>query len=102
MQFLIMAYDGTDEDALDRRLAVREKHIENAHGMQLAGNLLFAGALLDDAGKMIGTMAAVDFPTREDIDSWLETEPYVTGDVWRNIEIQSFRIGPSFEAGYGK
>ena len=28
MQFLVIAYDGTDDLALARRLAVREKHLE--------------------------------------------------------------------------
>jgi hypothetical protein len=28
MQFLLLAYDGTDPDALQRRLKVRENHLE--------------------------------------------------------------------------
>ena len=31
MQFLILGYDGKDENALNRRMAVREAHLELAH-----------------------------------------------------------------------
>jgi len=40
MQFLVIAYDGTDEGALDRRMAVREKHIEGARQMKESGTML--------------------------------------------------------------
>jgi uncharacterized protein len=46
---------------------------------------------------MIGSMLIVDFPTLEDVHKWIAIEPYVTGDVWRKIEIKPCRVGPSFE-----
>ena len=30
MQFIVIAYDGTDEGALERRLAVRDAHLKSA------------------------------------------------------------------------
>ena len=50
MQFLIKAYDGPN--MLDKRMAVRPAHLE---GMKKLGkHIVFAGGLLDDAGKMKG------------------------------------------------
>jgi uncharacterized protein len=43
MQFMIVAYDGTDEGALNRRLAVRDSHIAGAIELKNKGNLI-AGA----------------------------------------------------------
>ena len=53
--------------------------------------MLVGGAILDEDGEMIGSMLLLDFPGREDLDAWLERDPYVTGQVWREIEVDPFR-----------
>ena len=92
MQFMIVAYDGTDEDALNRRLAVRDSHIAGAIELKNKGNLIAGGAILDDAGSMIGSTTYVAFESRAELDAWLERDPYVTGDVWRDITITPIRL----------
>ena len=92
MQFLVIARDGTDPAALDCRMAARGPHFERLPAMLAAGEMLMGGALLDDDGKMIGSTALVDFPDRAALDRWLAVEPYVTGDVWRDIEVVPFRL----------
>ena len=99
MQFLLLGYDFKDENALDRRMAVRESHIQLAHKNQNNGNLLFAVAMLDDEGKMNGSMLVCDFEDRAELDAYLEIEPYVTGKVWEKIDIIPCKIGPSFAMG---
>jgi len=96
MQFVIIAKDGTDEDALERRMKVREQHIAVADEMVANGSGLIGGAILDDDGKMVGSVKVVNFPSREALDDYLETEPYVTGDVWQSVEVLPFRVGPSY------
>ena len=96
MQFLLIAHDGTDEGALNRRMAAREEHIALGDRLRDSGNMLYGGALLNGAGQMSGSMLVLDFPSRDDLDRWLKIEPYVRGDVWRDIEVQPFRVGPSF------
>ena len=91
MQFLLIAYDGTDSEALERRLKVREEHLEKTEGLKKDGNFLFGGAILDDEGKMVGSMIIYDFPDRQSFDARLKNEPYITGGVWKKIEIQPFR-----------
>jgi len=92
MQFMIVAYDGTDEDALNRRLAVRDSHIAGAIELKNKGNLIAGGAILDDSGSMIGSTTYVEFESRAELDAWLERDPYVTGDVWRDITITPIRL----------
>jgi uncharacterized protein YciI len=89
---MIVAYDGTDEGALNRRLAVRDSHIAGAIELKNKGNLIAGGAILDDAGRMIGSTTYVDFESRAELDAWLERDPYVTGDVWRDITITPIRL----------
>ncbi len=92
MQFLVVAYDGTDEGALERRLAVREAHLAGAEKLKAAGNLIAGGALLNDAGDMIGSTLYAEFATRDELDAWLQQDPYVTGGVWQDIEITPIRL----------
>ncbi len=95
MQFVLIARDGKDENALERRMAVREKHLENAKRMFDEGSLLYASGLLDENGKMIGSVMTVDFPSKEVMEEeWLKREPYITGDVWKDIEIMKTAVAP--------
>jgi uncharacterized protein len=92
MQFLLLAHDGTDKDAKARRTAVRPAHFAGIRPMVERGELRAAGAILDDAGEMIGSVVVAEFPTRADLDAWLAREPYVREGVWQKIEIKPFRL----------
>ena len=97
MQFLIIAYDGEDEDALSRRLAAREGHLAACAAGLKAGEHLVGAALLDAVGKMRGSAMIVEYPSRKELDEWLAKEPYVTGNVWKKIEVIPCKVGPAFE-----
>lgn len=92
MQYLVIARDGTDEDAVERRLQVRPSHLEQIAPLVGSGNALVGGAMLSDSGDMIGSMLLMDFPDRAALDAWLEADPYVTGGVWKEIEVKPFRV----------
>ena len=95
MQFVVMGYDGTDENALDRRMAARNAHLETAEKMYAAGRWLYAVAILDDAGKMVGSMIVCDFESREALESqWLNDEAYVIGKVWARVDIKRAQVAP--------
>jgi uncharacterized protein len=91
MQFLVVAKDGTDDGALERRKQTRPTHLESIQPLVDDGNVLVGGAILNDAGDMIGSMLLVDFPDRRELDAWLAADPYVTGGVWREVEVTPFR-----------
>lgn len=92
MQFLLIAYDGTDPGASDRRLKVRGDHFEKIDQLKKTGEFLHGGAILSDKGDMIGSMIIYEFPDRESLDEKLKSEPYITGGVWKKIEIRPFRL----------
>jgi uncharacterized protein YciI len=92
MQFLLLAYDGQDKDAKARRSTVRPAHYSGIKPMVERGELRAAGAILDDAGEMIGSVVLAEFPGRSELDAWLAREPYVKGGVWQKIEIKPFRL----------
>lgn len=95
MQFIVMGYDGTDENALERRMAVRESHLKVSSEMSSQGKWLYAAAVLNDEGKMCGSMIVCEFDSLESLKSeWLDSEPYVVGKVWEKIEIKEAKVAP--------
>lgn len=87
MQFLVIGKDGKDEKAKERRLDARAAHISLGEMLKLSGNMWYGAALWDANNEMIGSMLLMDFPSRKKLEEWLEKEPYVTGKVWKSIEI---------------
>lgn len=96
MHFIVIGRDGHDPHALDRRLKVRADHIALGDKMRASGTLLLGVALINENQLMCGSVLLCDFPDRTALDEWLKIEPYVTGDVWREIDVSECRIGPSF------
>ena len=92
MQFLLLAYDGKDAGAENRRARIRPEHLEKIKIMKKNGEFLFGGAMLDDQGNMKGSMILYEVPDRSTLDERLKNEPYITGDVWKKIEIVPFRL----------
>jgi uncharacterized protein len=92
MQFLLIAFDGTDSEALSRRLKVREEHLKRTSVLKQTGEFKCGGAILDDDGKMIGSMIVYDYPDRQSLDASLQNELYFTEGVWEKVEIRPFRI----------
>jgi uncharacterized protein len=91
-QFLVLAYDGTDAGAAERRKSTRPGHFEGIKPMVEKGEIVYGGAILDDAGKMIGSAVFVEFPSRRELDAWLDREPYVQQRVWQKIEVKPVRV----------
>lgn len=85
MQYLVIAYD--NENALERRLEVRDAHIKNAKQLMKEGKIIQAGALIEEE-QMVGSTLYVDFENDDEINDWLSNEPYVQNNVWNMEEFQ--------------
>lgn len=95
MQFVIIARDGDDAGASERRQKARAAHIQNIEDHM--AHMLMGVATLDGNEAMNGSVLVVDFPSREALESWLKDEPYVAQQVWKDITILPCRLGPSFQ-----
>ncbi len=91
-QFLVIAHDGSDSEAPARRQAARDAHLAGVRPMVERGEIVAGGAILDEAGRMVGSAVIVDMPDRAAVDAWLARDPYATGDVWRTVEVRPFRL----------
>ncbi|MBR7041830.1 MAG: hypothetical protein IKI24_08375 [Clostridia bacterium] len=88
MQFIVTAKDG--ENMLAKRMEVRPRHLENMERMK--EHIVCAGGLLDEEGKMAGSVLILDFASRGELDAYLEKEPYVTEGVWRQVDVQKMNV----------
>ena len=88
MQFLVEVYDG--EGMLDKRMEVRPRHLE---GMKALGKqIICAGGLLDDEGRMKGSALVMEFENRAALDEYLKYEPYVVEGVWQEVEVETMNV----------
>ncbi|MGI8419302.1 MAG: YciI family protein [Candidatus Levyibacteriota bacterium] len=88
MQFLVLGYDGKDNEALSRRQAMREQHITLSSELMEKGNMWFGASLRDEKGTMIGSALFMNFKDKEALQKWLDIEPYMVGKVWEKVEIK--------------
>ena len=91
-QYLIIAYDDTDEQAPQRRAEVRPEHLAGAKELKVNNHFITGGAILDDNGRMKGSAMILQFNTEEEFDHWYAHEPYITKGVWKHIEVKPFRV----------
>lgn len=91
-QYVITAYDYTDVDALNRRMNVRPHHLDGARELKASGNFITGGAILNDEGKMIGSVMILQFETDEELEAWKQRDPYITQKVWETIDVKPFKV----------
>jgi uncharacterized protein YciI len=91
-QYVIMARDGKDDQALNRRIEARPVHLAGATKLKANNNFVIGGAILNDAGQMEGSVMILQFETEEQYNNWYNNEPYITSGVWKTIEVKPFKV----------
>jgi uncharacterized protein YciI len=91
--FALLGWDGTDEGAPARRAAARERHLALITAMAEDGRLALGAPLLAAGGAIAGSLMILSGDDRAVADAYLADDPYVTGDVWREIALWGTRFG---------
>lgn len=91
-QYLITAYDYTDEGALKRRMDVRPHHLDGARELKANGNYVLGGAMLSEDGKMMGSIMILQFEDEEQLEAWKQSEIYITQKIWESFDIKPFKV----------
>lgn len=94
MHFTIIARDSTAEGTLARRMAVRDEHLRRVDELRREGRIVDGGAILDDKGDICGSVVICDYPDRQALDAYIESEVYVREGIWENIDILEIRLLP--------
>ena len=92
MQFVITAYDGKDEGAYERRMAVRPQHLESIKRVKETGSVVCAGGITNEEGKLVGSVVILDFATKELFDAYLAQEPYMVNKVWEDVTVNNINV----------
>ena len=82
---LLMDRPGTAE----LRVQIRPEH--RAYLAKLSDRMAFAGPLTSEDGQtVVGSLLAIDFPSRADADAWLKDEPFTKAGVYEQPIIHVF------------
>ncbi|TCM63198.1 hypothetical protein EC844_12217 [Acinetobacter calcoaceticus] len=90
--FLITCTDS--ENSVEKRLAVRPRHLARLQELDAQGRLIVAGAMpkLHDQPQagFYGSTLIVDFDSRAELDQWLSAEPFLLEGVYAHIDVKPF------------
>jgi len=84
------------DDCQLRRLEVRPAHLEELQQLQNQGRLVLAGPFpaIDSeepgAAGFSGSLIVAEFSSQEEAWNWIDTDPYMTANVYRNVIIKPF------------
>lgn len=95
MHFLVLAWDGPGDESVARRDAARPAHSSSIRELWEQGRVVLGAGILDDAKVVRGSLVVVDYPSREDVDGYLATEPFATEGVWDRVEVHPLYL-PDF------
>lgn len=92
-----MIYSEDVENALEKRLKVREKHLERLTALKAEGRLMVAGPLpaVDsenpgDAG-FTGSLVIAEFDSLVEAKQWADADPYIAGGVYKGSTVKPFK-----------
>ena len=95
MWYVIFSQDV--ENSLERRLSVREKHLERLTQLQNEGRLLVAGPMpaIDsenpgDAG-FTGSTVIAEFDSLDAAKKWANNDPYIDAGVYADVIVKPFK-----------
>ncbi|MGF1679833.1 YciI family protein [Photobacterium minamisatsumaniensis] len=95
MWYVIFSQDV--ENSLERRLSVRDKHLERLKALQEQGRLLVAGPMpaidSENPGEagFTGSTVIAEFHSLEDAQAWADADPYIEAGVYDNVIVKPFK-----------
>jgi uncharacterized protein len=91
MYFVIVAKDVPGAETQERRLAARPEHMDGLRRLRMEDRMIDGGAILDDAGRLVGSVLLCEFPDRAALDAYLAEEPFARERVWQDVSVYPIR-----------
>lgn len=95
MWYIIFSQDV--ENSLQKRLSVREEHLQRLYSLQEQGRLLTAGPMpaIDsenpgDAG-FTGSTVIAQFESLEQAQLWANEDPYIEAGVYQDVIVKPYK-----------
>ena len=87
MLFAVIRHD--KPNSLDLRLSERPKHL--LYLETVLDKIVYGGALLDDAGKQVGSILIIDVADAAEADAFAIADPYVDAGLFATTSVRQFR-----------
>ena len=85
MYFVVHALDRLD--ATDLRARIRPEHLEYLAGFEV----VIAGPLLADDGKMCGSLIVLDVKDRTEAEAFADGDPYAQSGLFAQVSIMAMK-----------
>ena len=85
------------EDSLNKRLAVRPRHLQRLEELQNAGRLVLAGPhpAIDSENPgnagFTGSLVVAEFDSLEAAELWASQDPYIEAGVYAKFTVKPFK-----------
>ncbi|MDH3688909.1 MAG: YciI family protein [Gammaproteobacteria bacterium] len=95
MYYAIVGWDV--KDSLEKRLAVRSRHVARLNALRDEGRLLLAGPFpaIDSENPgptgFTGSLIVAEFASLEAAKEWADTDPYNTTGVYAEVSVMPFK-----------
>jgi uncharacterized protein len=99
MYFLVLAWDGVDEDAVSRRDAARASHTESITALFKAGRVILGAGILDEDGVVRGSIVVTNYATRAEVDAYIQDDPLQRKGVWDAVSVYPLRLPEMYVKG---
>lgn len=86
MLFMIRGHDADRGPVI--RQQEKDSHLRWVE--QRLGAIRLAGPLLDDSGRMVGSLFLIEAEDRAEAERLIGEDPYYRAGLWREIEIEPF------------
>ncbi|KAK9768659.1 hypothetical protein K7432_000494 [Basidiobolus ranarum] len=94
-QYLVIAKDFIDAEAISRRLATREIHLDRCRELYKQNKMVVVGALRSDDsdyGKMLGSCHIYEAKNVEEVKQIISQDPYIDARVWEDVKIIPLKL----------
>lgn len=94
MYFAIIATDVPN--SLEKRLAVRDKHLARLNQLNKEGRLLIAGPhpATDEINPVersfTGSLVVAEFENQVDAEAWAQADPYIKAGVYAHVVVKPY------------
>ena len=88
--FVIIGHDVAD--SAQNRKATRPEHVKRLKALETQGQLVIAGPtpIAHGAPEMSGSVVIAKFSNLEEVQAWVNDEPYLHAGVYSHVDVKPF------------
>jgi uncharacterized protein YciI len=89
---MVLAWDIPGDSGVALRDELRPEHTDTITARFHEGSVLLGAGIYDDAGVVYGSVVIMDCESRANVDSYLQSEPYMKGGLWERVEVHELKL----------